>query len=143
MAVRKDGGSRADEVGPAPIDGWIGSRIRFLRNQQGFRAVDLAERIGITRQQLEKYEKGESRIHASRLWDISVMLEVDPGWFFRDWKTMAAPTALPSFDLPDMSAAGVRLLAQFERLNPEQRRAMMLVANAFEAEAAAAERDAA
>ena len=142
MPVRKDGGSRADEVGPAPIDGWIGSRIRFLRNQQGYRAVDLAERIGITRQQLEKYEKGETRIHASRLWDIAVMMEVSPGWFFQDFKAMAAPTAMPDFDMTSMSAQGVRLVAQFEKLSPEQRRAMMLIANAFEAEAAA-ERDAA
>lgn len=142
MPIRKDGGSRAEEVGPAPIDGWIGSRIRFLRNQKGYRAIDLAAQIGITRQQLEKYEKGETRIHASRLWDIAQLMDVDPAWFYRDFKPMAAPTAMPDFDLTHMSAQGVRLMAQFERLNPEQRRAMMLIANAFEAEAAA-ERDAA
>ena len=45
MPIRKDGGSRAEEVGPAPIDGWIGSRIRFLRNQKGYRAIDLAAQI--------------------------------------------------------------------------------------------------
>ena len=93
MPIRKDGGSRAEEVGPAPIDGWIGSRIRFLRNQKGYRAIDLAAQIGITRQQLEKYEKGETRIHASRLWDIAQLMDVDPAWFYRDFKPMAAPTA--------------------------------------------------
>ncbi len=141
MPPRKDGISRAEEVGPAPIDGWIGSRIRLRRNQQGFRAIDLATRIGITRQQLEKYEKGESRIHASRLWDIAVMLDCAPGWFFDEWKGMSAPTTIPDMDFTSMSAAGVRLLTQFERLTPEQRRAVTLIAGAFETENAASARE--
>ena len=143
MPIRKDGGSRADEVGPQPIDGWIGSRVRVLRNQRGLRAVDLGEAIGITRQQLEKYEKGEARLHASRLWDIALVLDAPPGWFFQEYPGKASPETPPEMDPTTLSAQGVRVVAQFERLSPEQRRAVMLVCQAFEAENAMAEREAA
>ncbi len=61
---------------PHPIDRLVGSRVRLMRIARGFSQSKLAEELGITFQQVQKYEKGTNRISASRLFDISRMLGV-------------------------------------------------------------------
>ena len=74
---------------PNPIDTHVGSRVRLRRMILGMSQEKLAERLGLTFQQVQKYEKGTNRIGASRLQDISRILEVAPAFFFEG----ASPTA--------------------------------------------------
>ena len=65
-----------------PIDIYVGNRIRLRRTLLGLSQEKLAEMLGITFQQVQKYEKGMNRIGASRLWDMSNILDVPVSFFF-------------------------------------------------------------
>lgn len=67
-----------------PMDEKIGKKIRIRRILMGFSQDDLAPLIGVTFQQLQKYESGINRISASRLFEASKILEVDIAYFFED-----------------------------------------------------------
>lgn len=67
---------------PNPIDIHVGSRIRLRRNMLGFSQEKLGENLGITFQQIQKYEKGTNRVGASRLQAISTILSVPVSFFF-------------------------------------------------------------
>ncbi len=67
---------------PNPIDIHVGSRIRLRRTMLGMSQEKLGESLGITFQQIQKYEKGTNRVGASRLQNISAILNV-PVSFFR------------------------------------------------------------
>ena len=67
---------------PNPIDVYIGQRIRVRRQLLGLSQEALAKKIGITFQQVQKYERGMNRIGASRLWDMMQVLGVDANYFF-------------------------------------------------------------
>ena len=61
---------------PNPIDVHVGSRIRLRRTMLGLSQEKLGERLGITFQQVQKYEKGTNRVGASRLQNIAGILDV-------------------------------------------------------------------
>ncbi|RED54041.1 helix-turn-helix domain-containing protein [Aestuariispira insulae] len=65
-----------------PTDIYVGAKVREARMLKGFSQERLAERLGISFQQVQKYEKGSNRIGCSRLWDISVVLETPVTFFF-------------------------------------------------------------
>lgn len=69
---------------PNPIDIHVGSRIRLRRNMIGMSQEKLGEKLGITFQQIQKYEKGTNRVGASRLQAISSILDVSVSFFFED-----------------------------------------------------------
>jgi transcriptional regulator with XRE-family HTH domain len=69
---------------PNPIDTHVGSRIRLRRNMIGMSQEKLGELLGITFQQVQKYEKGSNRVGASRLQAISSILSVPVSFFFED-----------------------------------------------------------
>jgi len=71
--------------GHHPVDRHVGRRVAALRLQRGFSQSDLGRAIGLTFQQVQKYEKGTNRISASKLWDISRFLAVDVAYFFQDF----------------------------------------------------------
>jgi len=77
---------------PNPIDVHVGSRIRLRRNMQGMSQEKLGELLGITFQQIQKYEKGSNRVGASRLQAISSILGVPVSFFFEDAPTDGTPT---------------------------------------------------
>ena len=54
-----------------PVDAFVGARLRNLRRSQGHSQIALAEAIGVTFQQVQKYEQGVNRISASRLYDAA------------------------------------------------------------------------
>jgi transcriptional regulator with XRE-family HTH domain len=64
-------GRLAEETAPDPIDIEVGERLRFYRKQVGFTQSALGEAIGVTFQQIQKYERGANRISASALVKIS------------------------------------------------------------------------
>ncbi len=69
---------------PSPIDVHVGSRVRLRRTLLGMSQEKLGEAIGLTFQQVQKYERGVNRIGASRLFDLSRVLDVPIGFFFDD-----------------------------------------------------------
>ena len=69
---------------PNPIDIHVGSRIRLRRTMLGMSQEKLGEALGITFQQVQKYEKGTNRVGASRLQHIASVLSVPVSFFFED-----------------------------------------------------------
>ena len=69
---------------PNPIDIHVGGRIRLRRNMLGLSQEKLGESLGITFQQIQKYEKGTNRVGASRLQAIASILEVPVAFFFEE-----------------------------------------------------------
>ncbi len=65
-----------------PIDVHVGARLRARRTLLGLTQMALGDAMGMTFQQLQKYEKGSNRISASRLYDVSKLMDVDIGYFF-------------------------------------------------------------
>ena len=70
------------ESRPRPIDVHVGSRIRLWRTLLGMSQERLGEALGLTFQQVQKYESGANRVSASRLFDLSRVLDVPIGFFF-------------------------------------------------------------
>ena len=64
------------------IDRHVGKRIRLRRTLLGMTQNQLAELLQLTFQQVQKYERGANRVSASRLWDLSQILDVEVGYFF-------------------------------------------------------------
>lgn len=77
--MKKDGTRR-----PNPVDAHVGRRLRVRRVLCGMSQTALADQLGITFQQLQKYESAANRISASRLYEISRILDVPIEWFFTD-----------------------------------------------------------
>ncbi|MDG2242601.1 MAG: helix-turn-helix transcriptional regulator [Rhodospirillaceae bacterium] len=69
---------------PNPVDVYVGSRVRLRRTLLGLSQEKLGEAIGLTFQQVQKYERGANRIGASRLWDLSRVLDCPVSYFFED-----------------------------------------------------------
>ena len=69
---------------PNPVDKHVGNRVRMRRMMLKMSQEKLADGLGITFQQVQKYEKGSNRIGASRLQHIATILDVEPSFFFED-----------------------------------------------------------
>ena len=83
----------ADKEGrPSPIDVHVGSRIRLRRTLLGMSQERLGEALGLTFQQVQKYERGVNRVGASRLFDLSRVLDVPISFFFDDMPESLAST---------------------------------------------------
>src|SRR6201994_2989962 len=83
----------AAKKAPNPIDKHVGSRVRMRRMMLGMSQEKLGDALGLTFQQVQKYEKGTNRIGASRLQQISLILQVPVAFFFE-----GAPTVQPHTD---------------------------------------------
>ncbi|MBY5369895.1 helix-turn-helix transcriptional regulator [Rhizobium leguminosarum] len=79
------------------IDSYVGARIRMRRQLLGMSQGRLGEQIGVTFQQVQKYEKGINRIGASRLQRIAEVLQTSPSFFFEQEKS--EPLTLQGLDL--------------------------------------------
>lgn len=82
--ARTDPGNGERESRPSPIDIHVGSRIRLRRTLLGMSQERLGEALGLTFQQVQKYERGVNRVGASRLFDLSRVLDVPISFFFDD-----------------------------------------------------------
>jgi transcriptional regulator with XRE-family HTH domain len=101
IPVRRSGRGRTASGKPNPIDVHVGARVRLRRTLLGMSQEKLGEAIGLTFQQVQKYERGANRIGASRLFDLSRVLDVPVSFFFDD---MSDDTSLQS---PRMIVAGL------------------------------------
>ncbi|QEX25300.1 hypothetical protein FRZ61_52470 [Hypericibacter adhaerens] len=90
---RKSSGRMASQGFPNPIDVHVGARIRQRRTLLGMSQEKLGEAIGLTFQQVQKYERGANRVGSSRLFDLARVLDVPVSYFFED---MSAGTASKS-----------------------------------------------
>ncbi len=92
MAKTKLGYGRGTGI-PHPVDVHVGARLRVRRTLLGMNQTTLGEAIGISYQQMQKYERGANRISASRLFDLSRVLEVPIQHFFDDMPAAVAASS--------------------------------------------------
>ena len=100
--VGRQGRQKSDQ--PNPIDVQVGSRVRLRRNMLGLSQERLGEAIGLTFQQVQKYERGANRIGASRLHELSRVLDVPVSFFFDDMDPVRAPAIPGGFAEPPAEA---------------------------------------
>lgn len=84
---------------PNPIDKHVGSRVRMRRMMLSMSQEKLGDALGLTFQQVQKYEKGTNRIGASRLQQISLILQVPVAFFFEGAPTLG-PQGAEMADAP-------------------------------------------
>ncbi len=99
--LKKSSRGRTPSGQPNPIDVHVGNRIRLRRTLLGLSQEKLASLLGLTFQQVQKYERGMNRVGASRLWDIGKVLEVQVGFFYEDMDRDVASQSPRMFSLPD------------------------------------------
>jgi transcriptional regulator with XRE-family HTH domain len=122
---------------PSPTDRHVGSRVRMRRKMLAMSQEQLAGALGISYQQVQKCEKGANRIGASRLQQISHILQVPVAFFFEGAPNALAPhdyssgSALSVADIDDFvsDSDGLRLIGAFMRIDNAavRRRIVMLV----------------
>jgi transcriptional regulator with XRE-family HTH domain len=84
MPRKKANRGRTPAGAPNPIDVHVGARMRLRRTLLGLSQERLGDMIGLTFQQVQKYERGANRVSCSRLFDLSRSLEVPVSYFFDD-----------------------------------------------------------
>ncbi|MCS6622119.1 helix-turn-helix domain-containing protein [Roseibacterium beibuensis] len=117
-----------------PVDVHVGKRVRHRRWMVGMTQQQLAEKVGIKFQQIQKYETGMNRVSASRLWDIAEALSVPVSYFFEgmDSVDVVSPEAasgasnLPSDILADKEA--LELVRSYYAIPENQRRRLFELA---------------
>jgi transcriptional regulator with XRE-family HTH domain len=72
------------EDAPDPVDIHVGRRLRLRRGMLGMSQTQLAQQVGLTFQAIQKYERGENRVSASRLHQFARILDVEIAYFFDD-----------------------------------------------------------
>ena len=104
-------GSRIERLPPGtpnPVDIHVGSRVRLRRTLLGLSQEKLGEAVGLTFQQIQKYERGANRIGASRLFEFSRILDVPVSFFFDDMPhLMSSEEAQSAWGLSDQPHASL------------------------------------
>ena len=112
--------------GPHPVDRHVGLRIRMRRKEIGASQERLAEALGITFQQVQKYERGANRVSASKLWEIARALDASVGYFYEGLSQDDAGVADPGAQDFLLSSEGLELMAAFPRIQqPALRRKLV------------------
>ncbi len=118
--------------GPNPVDIHVGSRIRLRRQILKMSQEKLGDELGVTFQQVQKYERGANRVGASRLYRLSRVLEVPVQFFFEGLHDMASSAGLAENDQTPIvydfiqSSDGVSLAESFSRIrDPKVRRRVL------------------
>ncbi len=114
---------------PNPVDKYVGSRARMRRNMLGMSQEKLGDELGITFQQVQKYEKGTNRISASRLHDMARILQVQVPFFFEGGPQMAGqsrrgdPAPSPAYVSDFLADAdGLKLVKAFTKIGDDKLR---------------------
>ena len=84
VGSRRASRGRTPSGKPNPIDVHVGTRVRLRRTLMGMSQEKLGDALGLTFQQVQKYERGANRVGASRLFDLSRVLEVPISYFFEE-----------------------------------------------------------
>ncbi len=91
--------------GPSPVDLHVGARIKLRRSLLGLSQERLGDSLGLTFQQVQKYERGANRVSASRLYDIARILDVPVSFFFDDYADGGPRTAASAFGFAESQEA--------------------------------------
>lgn len=115
-----------------PVDRHVGLRIRMRRRALGLSQERLADAIGLTFQQVQKYERAANRVSASKLWEVSRVLSTSVAYFYEgldDAATPAATSARGTIQDFLMTPEGLELAASFSRIRrgPLRRKVLELV----------------
>jgi len=113
---------------PNPIDAYVGKKIREARIFQGLSQTALAEMIGITFQQLQKYENAHNRVSCSRLYAISLVLDIPVQAFFAGAGS-GEGGAVEQKDLPQPNT--LDLVNAYSRLSPALRKSLSKTAKSL------------
>ena len=112
-----------DAASPNPVDLHVGARIRMRRRMQGVSQEKLAEALGLTFQQVQKYERGANRVSASKLYEIAACLRTPVAYFFEGLVDPSSadagaepPSAEQSVHAFLMTPEGLELARAFPRL---------------------------
>lgn len=103
--------------GPHAVDVHVGGRVRLRRTLLGLSQEKLGEAVGVTFQQVQKYERGANRVSASMLWKVAQALDVPISFFFDGLDDRPNDDALTNDDL--------RVLVAFNKLEPKRRAAVV------------------
>jgi len=114
-----------------PVDVHVGKRIRHRRWMVGMTQQQLAEKVGIKFQQIQKYETGMNRVSASRLWDIAEAVDVPVSFFFEGIddearETTGSSTTIPGDIMADKEA--LELVRSYYSIPENQRRRLFELA---------------
>jgi transcriptional regulator with XRE-family HTH domain len=116
---------------PSNVDRIVGRNIRVYRLARGLSQTDLAVKLGITFQQVQKYEKGRNRVGSGRLFQISTILGEPVTSFFHGSEAAVAPRNSSPFDLL-ADPQSLRLVQAFAKIQDRQaRKALMALAEAM------------
>lgn len=107
--------------GPNPVDVYVGSRVRLRRTMLGMSQEKLGELLGLTFQQVQKYERGTNRVSASRLYDLARVLQVPISHFFEGMPGRVAKAS------PALSQGLMEEPVVFQREEIDGRQAMELM----------------
>ena len=105
---------------PNPIDKHVGSRVRMRRMMLGMSQEKLGNALGLTFQQVQKYEKGTNRIGASRLQQIAQILQVQVAFFFEGAPTVGPGTRVRRHERGALARLRFRLSRHFGWLGSHQ-----------------------
>ena len=115
-----------------PVDVHVGKRIRHRRWLVGMTQQQLAEKVGIKFQQIQKYETGMNRVSASRLWDIAAALSVPVSFFFEglnDGDQAVTPDAMSDIPLDILKdKEALELVRSYYAIPETQRRRLFELA---------------
>ena len=105
-----------------PVDTLVGERIRLLRKRRNMSQTDLGKALGVTFQQVQKYEKGKNRVGASRLHQVALALNVSVTELFGGAAvTDKAATRSPAFD-----PQALRLAEAFVKISDKEVRSLLV-----------------
>lgn len=110
------------------LDRIIGNRVRARRLELGLSQADLADTLGVSFQQVQKYEKGRNRIGAGRLAIIARALKTDVPFFMGDLATGQKPPVLSKFAVFMATKDGAEIVEAMIRLDQPHRRAVVSLA---------------
>jgi len=105
------------------VDRLVGDRIRRRRILMGLTQDQLGEALGISYQQIQKYETGANRVSAGRLYLIGRSLDVSPGWFFDPAKSDASSS---DFDELGSSRLLMEFVRSFARIDDERLKSILV-----------------
>ena len=110
------------EFGPHPVDVHVGGRLRLRRRLLEMSQTNLGNALGVTFQQVQKYERGANRISASRLFQISQVLDAPISYFFDDMPGLRGGVQEPSApDLKDKRETLELMRAYYRIRDPKVR----------------------
>ncbi len=116
MTGSREGGTRKRRAGSEDIE--IGRKIRALRLERGLSQTGLAEGIGLTFQQVQKYEKGTNRVSAGRLQKIADMLDTPVMFFYGDMGVRASKRDARDTGLAFLQTKGaMRLIRAYSEIS--------------------------